>query len=187
MFGPVLKGTKVTLRPPQEKEPALFVEWFADTEVTRFLGTAFPMSLQQEEDFVKRIGESKNDVWWMIEAEGRAIGASGIHRIDWINGHAITGTVIGEKDCWRKGYGSEAMALRTEYAFRQLNLHKLKSGAFMENEPSKRALQKVGYRQVGVYREDFWRDGRWHDHWECEVLRSDWESQNADRETKHTG
>ncbi len=178
MFGPVLKGTKVTLRPPQEKEPALFVEWFADTEVTRFLGTAFPMSLQQEEDFVKRIGESKNDVWWMIEAEGRAIGASGIHRIDWINGHAITGTVIGEKDCWRKGYGSEAMALRTEYAFRQRNLHKLKSGAFMENEPSKRALQKVGYRQVGVYREDFWRDGRWHDHWECEVLRGEWEKQH---------
>jgi RimJ/RimL family protein N-acetyltransferase len=175
VFGPVLKGQKVTLRPPDEKDPAKFVAWFADTEVTRYLGTAFPISLAQEEDFVKRVGESKNDVWWAIEAEGRTIGATGIHRIDWINAHAITGTVIGDKSCWRKGYGSEAMALRTEYAFRQLNLHKLKSGAFMENEPSKRALQKAGYREVGVYREDFWRDGRWHDHWECEVLRSDWE------------
>ena len=178
MFGPVIKGTKVTLRPPDEKEAALFIDWFADTEVTRYLGTAFPPSLQQEQDFMKRIGESKNDVWWAIEAEGRCIGASGIHRIDWINAHAITGTLIGDKSCWRKGYGSESMALRTEYAFRQLNLHKLSSGAFMDNEPSKRALQKAGYREVGVAREDFWRDGVWHDHWECEILRSDWEKQH---------
>lgn len=178
MFGPVLKGEKVTLRPPVDGDAAKFVEWFADREVTRFLATSFPMSLQQEEDFLKRIGESKTDVWWALEAEGRTIGATGIHRIDWISGNAVTGTVIGDKSCWRKGYGSEAMALRTEYAFRQLNLHKLKSGAFDENEPSKRALQKAGYRQVGVWREDFWRDGKWHDHWEAEVLRSDWEKQH---------
>jgi len=178
VFGPVLKGEKVTLRPPVDGDAAKFVEWFADREVTRFLATSFPMSLQQEEDFFKRIGESKTDVWWALEAEGRTIGATGIHRIDWISGNAVTGTVIGDKSCWRKGYGSEAMALRTEYAFRQLNLHKLKSGAFDENEPSKRALQKAGYRQVGVWREDFWRDGKWHDHWEAEVLRSDWEKQH---------
>ncbi len=175
MFGPVLKGQKVTLRPPGDGDAARFIAWFADLEVTRYLGTAFPLSLQGEEEALKRIGEAKDTVWWVIEAEGRSIGATGIHRIDWINANAITGTVIGDKSCWRKGYGSEAMALRTEYAFRQLNLHKLKSQTFMENEPSKRALQKAGYREVGAYREDFWRDGRWHDHWLCEVLRSDWE------------
>jgi len=179
VFGPVLKGAKVTLRPPDETDPKRFIEWFADAEVTRYLGTAFPLSLQAEEEAIKKLGEAKETVWWVVEAEGKAIGATGIHRIDWINAHATTGTVIGDKSCWRKGYGSEAMALRTEYAFRQLNLHKLKSGAFMENEPSKRALQKAGYKQVGVYREDFWRDGKWHDHWECEVLRADWEKEQA--------
>ena len=179
MFGPVLKGQKVTLRPPDETDPAKFVAWFADTEVTRYLALVFPLSVQQEEDFIKRIGESKNDVWWVIEAEGRAIGATGIHRIDWINSRGITGTLIGDKSAWRKGYGSESMAMRTEYAFRQLNLHKLKSGAFMENEPSKRALQKAGYRQVGVEREESWRDGKWHDHWLCEVLRSEWEREHS--------
>jgi hypothetical protein len=29
------------------------------------------MSLQQEEDFIERVGDSKNDVWWIIEAEGK--------------------------------------------------------------------------------------------------------------------
>jgi len=179
MFGPVLKGTKVTLRPPDESDPARFIAWFADTEVTRYLGNAFPLSLQAEEEAIKGLGESKSDVWWVIEAEGRAIGASGIHRIDWINAHGTTGTIIGDKAMWRKGYASEAVALRTDYAFRQLNLHKLKTEAFVENEASKRALQKAGYRQIGILREEFWRDGRWHDHWLAEVLRADWERENA--------
>lgn len=178
MFGPVLKGQKVTLRPPDETDPARFVEWFADTEVTRYLAERFPLPLQQEQEFIKKIGESKNDVWWVIEADAKAIGATGIHRIDWLNARGITGTVIGDKSTWRKGYGSESMALRTEYAFRQLNLHKLESGALMENEPSRRALRKAGYREVGIQRQHSWRDGAWHDHWLCEVLREDWEKEH---------
>jgi RimJ/RimL family protein N-acetyltransferase len=179
MFGPVLRGEKVTLRPPDETDPQRFIAWFADLEVTRYLGTAFPLSLQAEEEAIKKLGEAKDTVWWVIEAEGKAIGATGIHRIDWINANAITGTVIGDKGCWRKGYGTEAMALRTAYAFRQLNLHKLKSETFAENTGSQRSLQKAGYRKVGAFREEFWRDGGWHDKWEWEVLRSDWDSEQA--------
>ncbi|MGH2377730.1 MAG: GNAT family N-acetyltransferase [Candidatus Limnocylindria bacterium] len=179
MYGPVLKGEKVTLRPPDETDAARFVEWFADQEVTRYLAVTFPLSLEQEKEFLKKIGEAKDVVWWVIEAEGKTIGGVGIHQIDWIDSRAITGIVIGDKTCWRRGYASEAMALRTAYAFRQLNLHKLSSGAFMENEASKRALMKAGYREIGVEREHLWREGRWHDHWRCEVLRADWEKHQA--------
>lgn len=179
MYGPVLNGQKVTLRPPDETDAARFVAWFADQEVTRYLGTAFPPHIDQEKEWMKKVGEAKDVVWWVIEAEGEAIGASGIHAIDWINSHGITGTVIGEKSKWRKGYASEAVALRTEYAFRQLNLHKLNTTVFMDNEASKKALMKSGYRQIGVEKEHFWRDGRWHDHWLAEVLRSEWEKQQT--------
>lgn len=179
MYGPRLTGAKVTLRPPEDADLPRFVEWLADTEVTRYLGRLFAVSQYQEEEFAKKIGESTTDVWWVIEAEGRAIGATGIHRIDWLDARATTGTLIGDKAAWRKGYGSEAMALRTEYAFRQLNLHKLSSGTFVENVASRRALTKAGYREVGIEREHFFREGGWHDHWLCEVLRADWERNRA--------
>lgn len=175
MFGPVLRGRLVTLRPPDETDPARFVDWFADTEVTRYLEHRFAVAREHEVDFFKQVGESKADVYWMIEAEGRAIGATGIHRIDWPNARATTGTLIGDKTAWRKGYGGEAMRLRTDYAFRELNLNKLSSAAVMDNEPSKRALRAAGYREIGVEREHTWREGRWRDHWLCEILRSDWE------------
>lgn len=175
MYGPVLTGETVTLRPPDDPDAQRFVEWFADLEVTRCLLRRTGIGLLQEQGFLKKVGESTTDVLWMIDAGGRPIGATGIHGIDWLHAHATTGIVIGDRTAWRKGYGSEAMRLRTEYAFRQLNLHKLSSSTFVENEPSKRALLKAGYRETGVEREHYFRDGRRHDQWRCEVLRADWE------------
>jgi RimJ/RimL family protein N-acetyltransferase len=176
MYGPLLTGPKVTLRPPDDPDAPRFVDWFADLDVTRYLGRRAALGLLQEQGHLKTVGESTTDILWMLEVEGRTIGATGIHGIDWINAHATTGIVIGDKTAWGKGYASEAMRLRTEYAFKQLNLHKLSSSTFVDNEPSRRALLKAGYRETGVEREHFFREGRWHDHWTCEVLRQDWET-----------
>ena len=175
MYGPVLAGATVTLRPPDDSDAQRFVDWFADLEVTRYLLRRTGIGLLQEQGLLKKIGESATDVLWMLEVDGRAIGATGIHGIDWVHAHASTGIVIGERSAWRKGYASGAMRLRTEYAFRQLNLHKLSSSTFVENEPSRRALLRAGYVETGVEREHYFREGHWHDHWLCEVLRGDWE------------
>jgi RimJ/RimL family protein N-acetyltransferase len=178
MFGPLLRGEKVTLRPARENDAEDFVRWFADMEVTRFLSRRMAITLQQEQEFLKKIGESKDDVWWVLEADGKAIGATGIHRIDWIDANGTTGIMIGEKDCWRKGYATEAMQLRTRYAFRELNLHKLLTEVDADNEASKRALERNGYRAVGIRHEQTFREGKWKDRWLGEVLRDDWEKSN---------
>ena len=175
MFGPYLRGAHVTLRPADDSDPPRFVPWFADMEVTRYLGRPSAVALYQEVDFFKRVGESKTDVFWMIETEGEAIGAAGIHAINWRNAHGTTGIVIGVKSYWGKGLASEAMQLRTRYAFRELNLRKLMTEVFVENAASKRALEKAGYRTVGIRREHFFTRGRHHDIWLGEVLRDDWE------------
>lgn len=175
MFGPVLKGGRVTLRPPTKDELPRYTEWFADMEVTRFLGRREPPTLDQEQDWYKRMAEGRNDVVWAIDFEDEFVGGTAIHAIDWINRHAVTGIFIGEKRHWRKGIATEAMALRTRYAFEELNLNKLKTRAFVDNEASKRALLKTGYRQSGVERQEMFREGRWHDLWVAELLREDWE------------
>jgi len=144
-------------------------------EVTRFLARRMAISLQQEQEFLKKIGESKDDVWWVIDMDGVAIGATGIHGINWLDAHGTTGIVIGEKASWGKGYATEAMRLRTRYAFRELNLHKLMTEVDVENEASRKALERNGYRTVGIRREQTFREGIWHDRWEGEVLRADWE------------
>ena len=179
MFGPLLRGEKVTLRPARDDDAEHFVRWFADMEVTRFLARRMAITLQQELEFLKKIGESKDDVWWVIEAEGKAIGATGIHGINWLDANGTTGIVIGEKASWGKGYATEAMQLRTRYAFRDLNLHKLMTEVFVGNMASRRALEKNGYKTIGTSRDHFFTLGRWHDIWLGEILRDDWERANS--------
>ena len=175
MFGPTLKGKKCVLRPPRKEELPTYQRWFEDPDVIHFTPRPGPFSESQEEEWFKRVGEDPDAVQWAIEVDGRPVGMTGIHGINWRHSNGETGIVIGDKTMWHKGIASEAMSLRTAFCFRELNLHKIRTRVYMENEPSKRALQKAGYRETGIQREEMFRDGRYHDIWCGEVLREDWE------------
>jgi RimJ/RimL family protein N-acetyltransferase len=182
VFGPVLRGEKCTLRPPRKEELSIYQRWFEDPEVIYFTPSIGPFSDAKEEEWFNRVGEDPNAVQWVIEVEGKPVGFTGIGGINWRHSNGETGLVIGDKSLWRKGIASEAMQLRTAFCFRELNLHKIRTRAFMENEASKRALQKAGYRESGIQREEMFRDGRFRDIWMGEVLREDWERAQAERE-----
>lgn len=179
MFGPVIQGKIVTLRPPRPEDAQAMITWFEDMEVTRFMALRHPPSIEMEREFIDRIARSPDDVFWVIEYEGRAVGASAIHAIDWKYGHGTSGTTIGDKSHWGKGIGGESMLLRTRYAFTQLPLRKLKSGYYAGNEASARAQAAAGYREVGRWHKEHLVDGEWVDHVLTEVLREDWQSSHS--------
>ena len=174
MFGPVLRGKIVTMRPFSMADAETFVRWLADVEVTRTLLRIFPPSMEVEHEWIERVGKSETDLMWGLEYEGRLVGTSGLHNIDWINQHATTGTMIGDRSAWRKGIGRETMQLRTRYCFTQLPLRKLMSAYLDGNEASARAQAAAGYREVGRRHGSFFRDGRWVDEVLTEVMREDW-------------
>jgi RimJ/RimL family protein N-acetyltransferase len=181
VFGPEIRGEKCILRPPRKEDLATIQKWFEDPEVIRFIPGIGPMSDSQEEEWFKRVGEDPNAVQWVIEVGGKPVGVTGIGGINWRHGNGETGINIGDKSLWRKGIATEAIALRTAFCFRELNLHKIKTRAFVENEASKRALQKAGYRESGIQREEMYKDGGWHDIWMGEVMREDWEKAQQTR------
>src|SRR3981189_2037300 len=139
MYGPVLEGKLVRLRPPRPEDAALMITWFEDLEVTRFLKLRYPPSVEAEKEWLEKIARDPDHVQWVGEFRGAAAGTTSIVPIDWKNGFGTTGTVIGDKSVWGKGLGRELMQLRAEYAFTQLPLRKLKSGDIDGNEASARA------------------------------------------------
>jgi ribosomal-protein-alanine N-acetyltransferase len=179
MYGPVIQGKLVRLRPPKPEDAPLMISWFEDLEVTRFMLIRFPPSIEAEKEWLERMAKSQDDVVWVVEHGGKAVGTTAIHLIDWKNGFGTTGTVIGDKAVWGKGLGRELMQLRTRYAFTQLPLRKLKSAYFDGNEASGRAQAAAGYREVGRYKAERFIDGRWVDEIITEVLRDDWEKSRA--------
>jgi [ribosomal protein S5]-alanine N-acetyltransferase len=174
MYGPVIQGKLVRLRPPKPEDAPVMIAWFEDLEVTRFLELRTPPSIEIEREWLERMARSQDDVVWAVEYEGRTVGITAIHHIDWKNGFGTTGTAIGDKSVWAKGLGRELMQLRAAYAFMQLPLRKLKSAYNEGNEASARAQAAAGYREVGRWRRDRFVDGRWIDLILTEVLREDW-------------
>jgi ribosomal-protein-alanine N-acetyltransferase len=175
MYGPVIQGKLVRLRPPRADDAAPMVGWFEDLEATLFLGRRNPPSIDMEKEWLEKTAKDPNSVVWVVEVDGRAVGTTGIREIDWKNGFGTTGTLIGDKSLWGKGIGREVMQLRARYAFVQLPLRKLKSSYFDGNVASGRAQAAAGYREVGRFRADRFVEGRWVDEVMTEVLREDWE------------
>jgi RimJ/RimL family protein N-acetyltransferase len=176
MFGPILRGPKIHLAPPQPAYLATYVRWFADPMVTRYLSTRNTPSLKQEEEWYERMAGAQDHIVWaiLLNEEGTLIGNTGLHNIDWRHRHAESGIMIGETAQWGKGYASEAMRLRTAYAFAELGLEKVMTRVYDDNHASRRALEKAGYRQCGMLRHHRYSGGKWHDEWLGEILREEW-------------
>jgi [ribosomal protein S5]-alanine N-acetyltransferase len=179
MYGPVIQGRLVRLRPPKPEDALSMVGWFEDLETTLFLGRRNPPSVEMENEWLESTAKDPNSVVWVVEVDGRAVGTTGIREIDWKNGFGTTGTMIGDKSLWGKGIGRETMQLRARYAFIQLPLRKLKSSYFDGNTASGRAQAAAGYREVGRFRADRYVDGKWVDEVMTEVMREDWLKANS--------
>jgi RimJ/RimL family protein N-acetyltransferase len=174
VFGPILRGESISLEPPQPEYLDTYRGWLADLDVTRYLLVRFPPSEKQEEEWYERQASSEATAIWAIVLEGRPIGSTGLHNIDWINRHASSGMLIGDRSQWGKGYASQAVALRTAFAFRELGLERLETESFAVNAPMHRALEKSGYRKIGLKRRYAYRGGVWHDAYIFELLRDEW-------------
>ncbi len=174
MYGPVIVGKRMRLRPPRMEDAATMITWFEDLEVSQFLFVRNPPSLESEKEWIDARGKDPDSIFWVIEVDGSAVGSTGIQMIDWKNGFGLTGTVIGDKKQWGKGIGRELMQLRAEYAFMQTPLRKLKSGYIEGNEASARAQAACGYVEAGRWRKDRFVDGEWRDLILTELLREDW-------------
>lgn len=76
---------------------------------------------------------------------------------------AESGILIFRRDYWGKGVASLSHAARTLFAHDELGLLSIRSFVFEDNEASRRAIEKVGYVQIGVrYGEAFRRGNYCH-------------------------
>jgi len=169
-------GKHVYLRPIAEDDVPLLTQWINDPDVTQYLKCAFPVSLQEEQQWVKRVGNpTEHDISLGICLQtNQLIGTIGLHRIDWINRYASTGTLIGTEKHRGKGYGTEAKMLLLDVAFNTLGLHKVMSHVLSFNGRSARYSEKCGYKVEGVLKKHHYHNGAFHDEVVMAVFRKDW-------------
>jgi RimJ/RimL family protein N-acetyltransferase len=170
-----LKGERVRLVPIDRTlhlENAL--EWFNDPEITATLKFNLGISRRQEEQFFERLdGQGESGFHWGVLDEGeRHIGFISLHQLNWRQRSAAGGLVLGERSAWGRGYATDAVRVRTRFAFEEVGLHRIEGHTM--NPAMKRVYLKCGYQHEGIARRKFWRGGRWRDADLYAVLEEDY-------------
>jgi RimJ/RimL family protein N-acetyltransferase len=177
-------GETVALGPYAREHMALHARWSNDFAVALYAGDYLkprPLALF-ESGFEKAGKESQphqQEFTIYERATLRPIGFTKWRDINAANRTAIYVIVIGEKDCWGKGYGTETTRLMLEYAFTVLNLHSvlLTTNAF--NERAMRAYLRAGFREVGRWRESHRFGDRLYDEVVMDCLASEFTGQTG--------
>ena len=171
--GPVVKGRRVTLRPPRA----------ADHEAWATLRQASYAWLQPweplwpEDDLTRAAFKRRLSIYGREMEAGNAwpffifadsnqslVGAITLSNVR--RGVAETGTLgywIGHRFAGR-GYGTEAVGAILAWAFNDLNLHRVEAACVPENVASRRVLEKTGFQLEGRARAYLKINGDWADH-----------------------
>ena len=176
-----LSGKKVDLRPIRASDiNPTYLSWLNDAEVTKHIETGqFPVSKQDLDAFYRHIKKSKTDVMFAIieRKTGLHIGNIKLGGINWVHRYADLGIMIGNKQYWGKGCGSEACTLLLEYAFNRLNLNKVFLGIYATFTSAIKAYQKAGFKIEGKLKNMLVIDGKYTDKVLMGILSSEYNQQ----------
>ena len=172
----ILTGERIFFSQPQSEDVPTLARWFADLEMTLYLGRAghsYTMADERGwlESYNKEPGVKHFAV--IVREIDAYIGNVSLMHIDTQNGRAELGIAIGEKSAWGKGYGTEAVRLMCEYGFTFLNLHTIYLWHVAFNERGHHAYLKAGFKEAGRLRSARLFNGTRYDDVLMDITRDD--------------
>ena len=171
-------GELVTLAPLRREDIPTYTRWFQDYEVQRLLmpEVLVPFTSETEESWYESASRQTNGYTFGIRtlADDKLIGNCSLFEISLKNRSATFGIVLGEKDYWGKGYGTEATRLTMRFGFDELNLNRIQLEVYDFNPRARRAYEKAGFCHEGIRRQALFREGQYWDIEIMAILRDDW-------------
>jgi len=123
---PFLIAKEIYLRALVETDSeGQYPTWFNDAEVCR--GNShhiFPYTLEDAHAYIQEANRGRHHLILAIvtSKDDTHIGNIALDNINYISRTAELNIVIGDKSCWKKGYGKEAAKLICDHGFMSLNL-----------------------------------------------------------------
>lgn len=69
-----------------------------------------------------------------------------------------------DKEYEGRGHMREAMEIIINYAFEEMDLHRIEASALVDNERSKKLLKSCGFKVLGINEKYLFINGKWRDH-----------------------
>lgn len=118
-----------------------------------------PYTLQDAESFISSTLESTPVTVYAIASQSEAIGSIGltlgkdIHRFTAEIGYWLA------EPFWGRGIATQAVRSLTDYAIRDLKLHRVFAESLVTNPASARVLEKAGYLREAILRSSVFKNG----------------------------
>ena len=146
----VREGRLVRLQKHTTNDEADFVRWYTDADIAYVLRHDLrPLSPYQAQGYFTTIvmPNSAHGTAWAIReiASGNLLGTTAITEIDETRGECLFRIVIGEKQAWGHGFGTEATRLVVAEAFERFKLQAVNLEVFDHNPRAVRSYEKVGF------------------------------------------
>ena len=171
----VLKGSRLTLRPPREDDVQGRLALGNSAEVMRMFGadpTAIPpLTLAMSKAWVDRLAMHPHA--WIVEHGGCFLGEIRLDDLDRHDRRARLAIGFFDEQRLGKGLGREAVRLLLAHAFGTLGLHRVSLRVIAYNERAIRCYLACGFKEEGRERQSACVGGQWHDDVIMGVLASE--------------
>ena len=152
---PVLKGPRITLRPPQPGDAAARAALGRDPEIARMFGVVLhgPQTVTEEEaeDWLESL--RLKEPGWVIEVEGQLAGSAFLHGYDAQDRRARLALGFLAPALLGRGLGREAIRLVLSHAFGAMNLHRVDLRVLAFNQRALARYRACGFTEEGRERE----------------------------------
>lgn len=172
----VLCGKTIYLRSMEREDMEMYREMINDEGISKMVvGWSFPVSREEQISWFEHnfSGPNKRFTICLLE-DDRPVGLVTLSDIDMVNRSAFHGIKLHPSCPKRKGIGTDAVMTLMEYAFNQLNLHRLNGSWLSYNEASRDLYLKCGWQVEGIQRKAVFRDGEYYDLITSGILKSDY-------------
>src|SRR3989339_219619 len=125
--------------------------WLNDPAVNKYLETR-KATIEDLRNYIQQRVDDPNSFFaGVFDKENNVhIGNVKLEPIDWQKKRAVFGILIGNKDYWSKGIGTEATRLIIDYAFNSMGLEEIELGVIADNKKAARVYEKVGFKIVKI-------------------------------------
>lgn len=149
-----------------EDAPALFA-LRSDPKVMEHLGKPRATTLEDSERLIAAIArdmEDANGITWAITLKGAdmLIGTIGFYRLKKEHYRGEVGYMLAP-GLWRRGIMSEALDAVVRYGFDTVGFHSIEAVTAPENTASNTLLERNGFVQEGLFKENYFFEGRFYD------------------------
>ena len=173
-------GSKIKLRDKRLSDARNDYQWQTDSELTRLdavplLTTSFPQYLLDYTGELRYLISTRHR--FAVETlDGKHIGNCVYYNVNETKGEAELGIMIGNRNYWNNGYGTDTVNTLVNHIFLQTNFKRIYLKTLDWNQRAQKCFKKCGFAPYG----HLVRDG--YDFVLMELHRKQWEERQTEQD-----